>query len=64
MRLKKIIEADRQKYKKRAGLLLIKEMARQANTLDDLLGQSEIIRFEVVDAQRVDYQYKAHYNQH
>jgi len=57
--LKKIIEADRQKYKKRAGLLLIKEMARQANTLDDLLGQSEIIRFEVVDAQRVDYQYKA-----
>lgn len=57
--LQKIIEADRQKYKKRAGLLLLKEMARQANTVDDLLTQSEIVRFEVVDAQRVDYVYKA-----
>ena len=33
-------------------------MARQANYISDLLTQSEIIRFEVVDAQRVDYQYK------
>ena len=30
-------------------------MARQANYLSDLMTQSEIIRFEVVDAQRVDY---------
>lgn len=57
--LKKIIEADRERYKKRAGRLMLAEMARQANYLSDLLTQSEIIRFEVVDAQRVDYQYKA-----
>ena len=53
------IERDRQKYKKRAGRLFLKELARQANKLQDLLTQSEIIRFEVVDAQRVDYAYKA-----
>jgi len=34
-------------------------MARQSNKIADLLTQSEIIRFEVVDAQRVDYAYKA-----
>lgn len=57
--LRKVIETDRQRYERRAGLLFLKEMARQTNKLADLLTQSEIIRFEVVDAQRVDYQYKA-----
>jgi hypothetical protein len=57
--LLKVIEADRQRYKRRAGLLLLKEMARQSNKIADLLTQSEIVRFEVVDAQRVDYAYKA-----
>ncbi len=57
--LKKVIEADRQRYEKRAGRLFLAELARQANYLSDLMTQSEIIRFEVVDAQRVDYSYKA-----
>ena len=57
--LKKIVEADRQRYKRRAGLLFLKEMVRQSNKVADLLTQSEIVRFEVVDAQRVDYAYKA-----
>jgi tetratricopeptide (TPR) repeat protein len=57
--LKKIIEADRQRYERRAGKLFLAEMARQANYLSDLMTQSEIIRFEVVDAQRIDYAYKA-----
>lgn len=57
--LAKIIEADRQRYKRKAGILLLREMARQSNKIADLLTQSEIIRFEVVDAQRVDYAYKA-----
>jgi hypothetical protein len=35
-----------------------RKMARTYQYLQDLLTQSEIIRFEVVDAQRVDYQYK------
>ena len=56
--LKEIIDADQQRLKRRAGLIFLGEVARQANYISDLLTQSEIIRFEVVDAQRVDYQYK------
>jgi len=56
--LKKQIEKDRQRYKRRAGIALLKEMARQTESLEDLLIQSEIIRFEVVDAQRQDYEFK------
>jgi hypothetical protein len=37
---------------------MLAEMARWANTLQDLISSSEIVRFEVIDAQRVDYQYK------
>ena len=33
-------------------------MAQEANYLGDLLTQSQIIKFEVVDATRADYQYK------
>ncbi len=57
--LKKQIEQDRARYKKNAGKLLLAEMAFQKGVLDDLMGQSKIIRFEVVDAQRADYEYKA-----
>ncbi|MFH1466781.1 MAG: hypothetical protein ABIO70_20515 [Pseudomonadota bacterium] len=56
--LKKILEADRQRYKRRAGLLFLSEMAQLTASMGDLLAQSEIIRFEVVDAQRVDYEYR------
>jgi tetratricopeptide (TPR) repeat protein len=57
--LKKILEKDRQTYKRRAGLLMLREMVRQSNKIADLMTQSEIIRFEVVDAQRKDYAFKA-----
>ena len=57
--LKKIILADKRKYEKRAGKYLLQEMARQGNMLADLIGQSQIVEFEVVDAQRVDYEFKA-----
>ena len=56
--MKKLIERDRQKLKRRAGKFMLAEMARWANNLQDLLSSSEIVRFEVIDAQRVDYQYK------
>jgi hypothetical protein len=56
--LKKIIEKDQRKLKRRAGKFMLAEMARWANTLQDLISSSEIVRFEVIDAQRVDYQYK------
>jgi tetratricopeptide (TPR) repeat protein len=60
--LKQQIEADRVRYKKKAGTELLKELAVQRNTLADLLVQSEIIKFEVTDAQRKDYEYKATLN--
>jgi len=56
--LKKQIEKDRQRYKRKAGIALLREIARQKESLEDLLVQSEIIRFEVVDAQRQDYEFK------
>ena len=57
--LKQQIEQDRIRYKKKAGTELLKELAVQRNTLADLLVQSEIIRFEVTDAQRKDYEFRA-----
>lgn len=56
--LHKVIAEDRERLKRRAGLLMLQEMVQQTNYLGDLLTQSQIIRFEVVDAKRADYQYK------
>ncbi|MAY80930.1 MAG: hypothetical protein CL930_09130 [Deltaproteobacteria bacterium] len=56
--LKKVVRKDEVRLKRRAGKYMLAEMARWANTLQDLLSSSEIVRFEVIDAQRVDYQYK------
>ncbi|MBW1877122.1 MAG: hypothetical protein JRJ84_02045 [Deltaproteobacteria bacterium] len=56
--LKEVIEHDRRRYKKRAGLTLLHDMADEYANLGRLLSDSEIIRFEVVDAQRLDYEYK------
>ena len=57
--LKKILEKDRTFYEKRAGRLFIAEMQRQHKILQELLSQSQIVGFEVVDAQRLDYEFKA-----
>jgi len=56
--LQQILEKDSRKFKVRAGKFMLAQMARHANALQDLLTASEIVRFEVIDAQRVDYQYK------
>lgn len=56
--LRQIIAKDKARYKRRAGLTMLSEMAKQQTALRDLLGQAEIIRFEVVDAQRKDYEFK------
>ena len=58
-KLHKIIAEDRERLKRRAGLALLQEMVRMTNYLGDLLTQSEIIRFEVVDARRGILLYKA-----
>ena len=57
--LKKILEKDQARYQKRAGRLLIAEMERQHQMLTELLSQAQIVAFEVVDAQRLDYEFKA-----
>jgi hypothetical protein len=57
--LLKTIEADRVLYKKKAGNELLREMGKLNEMLKDLLVRSEIVRFEVVDAQRADYEFKA-----
>jgi hypothetical protein len=57
--LKEVMEKDRARYKRKAGLILLKEMANQYQILRDLGGQADIIQFELVDAQRKDYTYKA-----
>ncbi|MCB9686494.1 MAG: hypothetical protein H6738_08675 [Alphaproteobacteria bacterium] len=54
-----IIEQDRVRYKKRAGGTLLYELNKIDGMLQSLLTQSEIVKFEVVDAQRVDYEFKA-----
>ncbi len=56
--LHKVIAEDRERLKRRAGLLMLQEMAAHTTTLGDLLTQSQIIRFEVQDAKRADYQYR------
>ncbi len=56
--LKQILEQDRLRYKKQAGRVFLQEMLEQYRMMADLLIQSEIIRFEVVDAQRQDYEFK------
>ncbi len=57
--IKEMMEQDRQRYKRRAGLSMLREMSRQYDYIGELIGQSEIIRFEVIDAQRIDYSYRA-----
>jgi TolA-binding protein len=56
--LVKLLASEREQLKRRAGLETLKEMSKLATYLGDLLGQAEIIRFEVVDAKRADYVYK------
>lgn len=57
--LKKVIEKDRRRYKMRAGLALINELKTQNRKLADWLSQSQIIRFEIVDAERKNLEKKA-----
>ena len=56
--LKSRIEADRQRYEKRAGLLFLRELAYQREALQELLYQADTIEFEVVDAQRMNYEFR------
>ena len=56
--LKATLDKDKSRYELRAGLMSLTRLSRISNNLGDLLTQSEILRFEAVDAQRADYPYK------
>lgn len=58
MHLKKVIEEDRQRYKRRGGSVLLAALDAQQRQLSDLLSQAKVIKFEIVDAQRQDYEFK------
>jgi tetratricopeptide (TPR) repeat protein len=57
--LKKVMAQDAQRYKQRAGIVFVQELKRLNAHLGDLMQQSQIIRFEIVDAQRIDLEQKA-----
>ena len=54
----KVIADARETLKKRAGRALLKNMVGLAKQLGDLIGQADIIQFEVVDARRGDAMYR------
>ena len=56
--LKKIIEKDRSGTRSGPAWRCCRRWPSQYRYLGDLLSQSQIIRFEIVDAQRVDYEFK------
>lgn len=56
--LKDVIEKDRQRYKRQAGLLVVDELNKQHQILGELMSNSQVVRFEIVDAQRQDYEHK------
>jgi tetratricopeptide (TPR) repeat protein len=56
--LKKVIERDRLRYKKRAGQVFLQAMLHQYRIVDGLLQDGDVLKFEVVDAQRVDYEFQ------
>ncbi len=57
--LQRVINDDRARLKRRAGLVLLAEMVKQTTYLGDLLTQANFIKFEVKDARRADYAYRA-----
>jgi tetratricopeptide (TPR) repeat protein len=56
--LKKVIEADRQRYKDKAGRALLQEMLEQYRVVDGLLQDADVLEFEIADALRADYMFK------
>ncbi|MEQ1564958.1 MAG: hypothetical protein ABMA64_04920 [Myxococcota bacterium] len=57
--LHKVIEADRILYKKKAGNELLKEMVKLNGMLKSLIDNTDLVQFEVVDAQRKDYEFRS-----
>ncbi len=56
--LKSQLARDLQRYKERAGRAFLQELLEEYRNLETLLQDSDILRFEVADAQRQDYNYK------
>ncbi len=52
-----VIAKDRQKLQQRAGAVTVEELGRQLVMLQDVSARSRLLRFEILDAQRIDYEY-------
>jgi hypothetical protein len=50
--LKQVIAEDRARYKRKGGKILVESFENESRSLGSLLTQAQIIRFEIVDAQR------------
>lgn len=57
--LDKVYDRDRQRYKMNAGRKMLQAMLNQYRIIDGLLKDADILRFEVTDAQREDYMFRA-----
>ena len=58
VRLNEKLGKDVEKYKRRAGIVFINELAKIGDEVKDLIAQSDIILFEVVNAQKEEYEEK------
>ena len=56
--LQQVIEADRLRYKERAGQYFLQEMLDTYKTVRDLLADTDVLLFEITDAVRLDYEYQ------
>lgn len=54
-----VIERDRALYRNRAGLAFLQAYLEQYRVVDQLLQDVDVLRFEVTDAERADYMYRA-----
>jgi hypothetical protein len=54
--LKTVLTEDRARYKRKGGKILVEAFERESQSVGSLLTQAQIIRFEIVDAQRKNYE--------
>ena len=57
--LRQVLVRDRQRYMEKAGRAFLQELLEEYRNIEALLQDADVLRFEVADAQRQDYMYKA-----
>ncbi|MCB9663369.1 MAG: hypothetical protein H6732_04595 [Alphaproteobacteria bacterium] len=57
--LGKVLASDMQRYKEKAGRAFLQELLDTYRSLDGLLQDTDVLLFELTDAQRADYMFRA-----